>query len=122
VFVLFVAAIAMSQAFTHRSPVAITHPGLMAQQSKFLEANTTSLPNAVTPDVAPVVVTLSQARFLEANTMMLPNAVDADIAVPVTPISQRRFLEVNTQLGMDEATAIPAYPYGEALTPVRGSR
>jgi hypothetical protein len=92
--VLLVVAFTLSQSLAYHSPTAKGHSGPTVQEFK----------------------------FREVNSEWLPNAVDADVVAPVTPISQRQFLEVNTQLGMSEAPAIPAYPYGEAVTPVRGPR
>jgi hypothetical protein len=115
--VLLSITLAMSQTFIHHSPAAVNHPGPTTQQRWFLEVNTTSLPASVMPDVAPVAVSSDRAKFLEANTVL---GMVADDAAPVaSSISARRFIEVNTDLGMAD---LPAYPYGEAVTPVRGPR
>lgn len=92
--VLLMGAIAISQTFPHRSSAAIHHSGLTVQQRHFLEVNTTSLANAVMPDATPIAV----------------------------PFERTRFLEVNTMLGMGASLSAPAYPYGEAVMPVRGPR
>src|SRR5262249_39470922 len=59
---------------------------------KFLENNTTNLPNAVTADIRPVV-TGAEQRFLDLNTVWLPGVADA--TAPITS-SEQRYLDVNT--------------------------
>ena len=118
--VLLAAAIAMSQTFTHRSPVAINHLGVTTQQRQFLETNTTSLPASVMPDVAPATTSFERMKFLEANINL---GIVADAAAPVvTSNSAQRFVEVNTNLGMVESPAVAIFPYGEAVTPAHGPR
>lgn len=82
------------------------------QRARFLENNTTNLPNAVAEN-APVVATSSQQRFLEANTTTLPDAVIANVPAPSTTQAQR-FWEVNTMLPTG------SMPYAEDVTPTIG--
>ncbi len=85
------------------------------QQARFLENNTTNLPNAVAPDVSPTVVPSVQQRFLDVNTTWLANAAP-DVALAVVSSSQRRLVEVNTVM----LPAGPSSPYAEDLTPTLG--
>ncbi len=78
---------------------------------KFLENNTTTLPNAVSVDVRPIV-TSNEQKYLDVNTTWLPAAA----APPVMPSSERRFLDVNTVL----LPVGPSYPYAEDMTPLPG--
>jgi predicted lipid-binding transport protein (Tim44 family) len=98
---------------SHPTATAIPR-AVTSQQARFLENNTTNLPNAVAAESAPVVVTSSQQRFLEANTTTLPDAAAVSATSPITS-SQQRFWEVNTMLPEG-----PSYPNAEALTPLPG--
>ncbi len=100
---------------SHPAAPAITR-AVTSEQARFLENNTTNLPNAVTADSRPVV-TSEQQKFLDVNGAWLP-AVAADVAPLAMTSSQRRFLEVNTVM-MPET---PSYPYAEDLTPLPGHR
>jgi hypothetical protein len=115
--VLLAIAIAMSQTLPHRPAAVISHPDLTMQQRRFLEVNTAWLPVSAPPDVSSATVPFSRARFLEVNTML--GLVTEDAAPTVRSANAQRFIEVNTDLGMAEP---PAYPYGEAVMPVRGPR
>ena len=64
----------------------------------------------------PRAVTSQQARFLENNTTNLPNAIAAESAPAVTS-SQQRFWEVNTMLAegpsypyAEDLTPLPGHP------------
>ncbi|MHB8646626.1 MAG: hypothetical protein ACYDAR_12630 [Thermomicrobiales bacterium] len=117
--VLLLATIAVGQSVSHRSSGAISPTRMTTQQRRFLDVNDTWLPTSVMPDATPVVVPSERARFLDVNTNL---GMVAD-ASPVAPsVNRQRFIEVNTNLGMVEALTVPAYPYGEAVTPVRGPR
>jgi hypothetical protein len=87
-----------------------------SQQTRFLENNTTNLPNAVTADPRPIVTSARQ-KFLDVNTTWLPG-VNSAAAPSVMSSSQRRLLEVNTVM-LPEG---PSSPYAEDLTPLPGHR
>jgi hypothetical protein len=94
-------------------PAATAIPRTVTRaQVKFLEDNTTNLPNAVSVDVRPIVTSNGQ-KYLDVNTTWLPNVA----ASPVMPSGERRFLEVNTVLPVG-----PSYPYAEDVTPLPGHR
>ncbi len=101
---------------SHPAAPAIPHAAT-SQQARFLENNTTNLPNAVTADSRPIVTSVQQ-KYLDVNTSWLPGAVAAELAPSVMSSSRRRFLEVNTVM-LPEG---PSYPYAEDLTPLPGRR
>jgi hypothetical protein len=100
----------------------VSHPtapaiprAVTSQQTRFLENNTITLPNAVAAESAPVVVSSRQQRFLEMNTTTLPDAVPANETSPIKTQVQQRFWEVNTMLPEGSS-----YPYADCLTPLPG--
>ncbi len=114
--VLLTAGVVIHNRGASRPSAPIVSRAVTSQQARFLENNTTNLPNAVAPEVRPVNVTSAQRRLLEVNTIMLPNSVAADVASPVVTSAQQRFLDVNT-------TWLPAgmsAPYMEEVTPLPG--
>jgi hypothetical protein len=95
---------------SHSAAPTIPHV-VPSAQTKFVENNTTNLPNAVTALVRPAL-TSGEQRALDVNTAWLPTSVDA---APAMSTSQRRFLEVNTTMIQSET-----YPYTESETPTLG--
>lgn len=113
VAVALIAGVVIHHHGASRPSAPVVSPTLTSQQARFLENNTTNLPNAVTADSRPVVATSAQQRFLEVNTTMLPNSIAADGAAPVISAGQQRFLDENT-------TWLPvgtSPPYMEEVTP-----
>lgn len=96
---------------SHPATPAISR--ITSAEMKFLENNTTNLPNAITAEVRPVV-TSGQQRYFDVNTAWLPTTTDA--ASSAMTIGQRRFLEVNTVM----LPAGPSYSYTEDVTPPLG--
>jgi hypothetical protein len=80
---------------------------------KFIENNTTNLPNAVTADIRPVV-TSEEQRFLDVNTTWLPGVTNA---APAMTSGEQRFLDVNTTWLPQSA---PVAAYMEDVTPLVG--
>jgi hypothetical protein len=97
---------------SHSAAPTIPHV-VPSAQTKFVENNTTNLPNAVTAEVRPAL-TSGEQRALDVNTTWWPTSVDA---VPAMSTSQQRFLEVNTTM-MPQAGE--TYPYAESETPMSG--
>lgn len=91
----------LRQRASHPAVPASTHKASNAQM-RFLENNTTNLPNAVSTDNRPIASS-TQQRFIDVNTAWLPAAANATPEVMTT--SQRRFLEVNTTM-MPMATSL----------------
>ncbi|MDQ6833638.1 MAG: hypothetical protein M3008_09575 [Chloroflexota bacterium] len=104
------------QRATHPATPAISRV-VTSEQTRFLENNTTNLPNAVTADIRPVV-TSAQQKYLDVNTTWMPDSAATDVALSAMTSSQQRFLEVNTVM----LPAVPSYPYAEDLTPLPGHR
>ncbi|MHB8645982.1 MAG: hypothetical protein ACYDAR_09375 [Thermomicrobiales bacterium] len=95
--------------------ISVAPPVVTSAQRRFLENNTTTLPNAVTVEIQPTVISREQQLSLEANTTTLPSVGAANVTVPVVPREQQRFLEVNTILPW-----AATMPYMEDLTPANG--
>jgi hypothetical protein len=123
---------------SHPATPVIAH-AVTSQQTRFLENNTTNLPNAVAAESRPAIstgeqrllavntswlpnvanaavpMTSGEQRFLEVNTITLPIAGAASVASPVITQEQQRFWEANTMLPEG-----PLSPYMEDLTPPPG--
>jgi hypothetical protein len=95
---LLVGSVALHNRSTSPSAIPAIPRAVTMQRARFLENNTTNLPNAIAAESAPVVVTSSHQRFLEANTTTLPGAVAVSMTAPITTRAQQRFLEVNTMM------------------------
>jgi len=101
-----------------RSPEAITQT-----QQRFMENNTTNLPNAATAETLPVDAS-AQQRFGPAehdqihSALEMANGATAGGAPSGLSSGQLRFLEVNTVM----LPAVSSYPYAEDLTPPLGQR
>ncbi len=114
--VLLTAGVALHHRGASNPSTPVISRAITGQQARFLENNTTNLPNAVAPDVLPAVVTSAQRRLLEVNTTMLPKSVAADVTSPAISMEQRKFLEVNT-------TSLPvgtSASYMEEVMPLPG--
>ncbi len=116
VALLIVGAAAHDRRASHPAAPAISRV-VTSHQARFLENNTTNLPNAITADSRPVVAS-EQQKFFDVNGAWL-SAVAADVAPSAMSSSQRRLLEVNTTMMPGEG---PSYPYAEELTPLPGHR
>ncbi len=79
---LLVAGVAMHDRHAPHASVSV----VPRAESRFIENNTTNLPNAIAPDVRPAVIPSSQRRLLEVNTM-LPTGGLYPYAEDVTPLS-----------------------------------
>ncbi len=98
---------------SHPASPAIPRTATTSAETRFLEQNTITLPDAVGAESRPAVVTSEEQRLLDANTTWMPAAAVA--TSPVIPIEQQKYLEVNTIL----PGAAPA-SYMEQLTPPLG--
>ena len=112
---LLVGGVVLHNRSTSHAAVAAIPRAVAGQQARFLENNTTNLPNAIAAESAPAVVSSSQQRFLEANTTTLPGAVAVSMTSPITTRAQQRFWEVNTMLAEGASS-----PYAEDQTPLPG--
>jgi hypothetical protein len=113
---LLVGSVVLHDRATSHAAVSAIPRAVTSQQARFLENNTTNLPNAVTADPRPIVTSARQ-KFLDVNTTWLPG-VNSAAAPSVMSSSQRRLLEVNTVM-LPEG---PSSPYAEDLTPLPGHR
>ncbi len=112
---LLVGSVVLHSRSTSHSAVPAIPRAVTSQQARFLENNTTNLPNTVAAESVPVF-TSSQQRFLEANTTTLPGAVAVSMTSPITTQAQQRFLEVNTVM----PSAGLSSPDAEGVTPTLG--
>jgi len=113
VALLIVGAAMHERGASHPASPATSRTTTTSAETRFLEQNTTTLPDAVATENRPAVVTLEEQRLLDANTTWMPAAAVA--TSPVIPIEQRKYLEVNTNL----PGAAPA-SYMEQFTPPPG--
>ncbi len=108
----------------HEACIGGRSPGALTQtQQRFMENNTTNLPNAATAETLPVAAS-AQQRFGPAehdqihSALEIANGVTAGGASSGLSSSQLRFLGVNTVM----LPAVSSYPYAEDLTPPLGQR
>jgi hypothetical protein len=112
---LLVGSVTLHNRSTSHAALPAIPRAVTMQRARFLENNTTNLPNAVAAESGAIAVTSNQQRFLEANTTTLPGAVAASMSSPITTQAQQRFWEVNTMLAEGASS-----PYAEDLTPLPG--
>jgi hypothetical protein len=110
---LLLGGIAMRELRTTHVAVPSGSQVVPSARMKFLENNTTNLPNAVTEEIRPVI-TAEEQKFLDENTVWLPSVTDA---APASTTAQRWFLDVNTTMLPQSA---PVSAYMENLTPPTG--
>jgi hypothetical protein len=90
---------------------------ISSAQMKFLENNTTNMPNTAPVAVQPRA-TGAQERFLEVNTDWLPTSATDNAPAAMTS-AQRWFYEVNTTM---LPQAVSATPQAESVTPLIGQK
>lgn len=83
--VALIAGVAMHNRGASSPSAPVVSRTSTSEQARFLEENTTNLPNPVTPDVRPVVISSAQQRFLEINTITLPVDTSNPNDSPQTP-------------------------------------
>src|SRR5262245_58174178 len=71
---VLIGSVAMHNRSTSHPAAPVVSQTTTSAQIRFLENNTTNLPNAVIAESRPDVVTSEQQRFIESNTITLPSA------------------------------------------------
>lgn len=116
VALLIVVAAIHDRQVSHPATATSERTVVTSMETRFVENNTTSLPNATSVERQAVVASGAQ-QYLAVNTSWLP-ATDTIAASTGASSGQLRFIEANTLF-------LPAgspYPYAEDLTPALGQR
>jgi hypothetical protein len=95
---LLVGSVVLHSRSSSHSAVPAIPRAVTSQQARFLENNTTNLPNTVAAESVPRITTRAETQSLANNATNLPNAVPPEVQPAVVPSARQRFLEVNTMM------------------------